>query len=73
MSADGYLFDHTQSKIVERLKTLEDEHRQLDDQIKEIYRKGADMLTLQRLKREKLRMRDQIFMLRDRITPDIIA
>ncbi len=50
------------------------EHRDLDDAIHALVEKGtADPLTLQRLKKRKLRMKDLIAELEDRLTPDITA
>jgi hypothetical protein len=50
------------------------EHRDLDDAIGALVEKGtADQLTLQRLKKRKLALKDKISRLEDRLTPDIIA
>lgn len=50
------------------------EHRDLDDAINALSEKGtADQLTLQRLKKRKLRLKDMIAVIEDRLTPDIIA
>lgn len=50
------------------------EHRDLDDSIAALVEKGtADQLTLQRLKKRKLRLKDLIAVIEDRLTPDIIA
>ena len=50
------------------------EHRDLDDAIHALVEKGtADGLTLQRLKKRKLRLKDLIAQLEDRLTPDITA
>ena len=50
------------------------EHRDLDDAISALHETGrADALTLQRLKRQKLALKDEISRLEDEITPDIIA
>lgn len=56
------------------LETLRREHRDLDEAIHALHERGrADILTLQRLKRQKLALKDQIARLEDEITPDIIA
>ncbi len=56
------------------LAVLRREHRDLDDAIRALESTGtADMLTLRRLKKQKLHLKDQIAVLEDRITPDIIA
>ncbi|SFS65406.1 hypothetical protein SAMN04488040_1312 [Sulfitobacter marinus] len=50
------------------------EHRDLDDEIQALVDKGtADALTLQRLKKRKLRLKDLIAQIEDRLTPDITA
>jgi hypothetical protein len=56
------------------LETLRQEHRDLDEAIRALSeRASADGLTLQRLKRQKLTLKDRIARLEDEITPDIIA
>lgn len=56
------------------LAVLRQEHRDLDAAIHALHERGVpDMLTLQRLKRQKLALKDKIAALEDRITPDIIA
>lgn len=50
------------------------EHRDLDDAIHALQERGiADQLTLQRLKKKKLQIKDKIALIEDRLTPDIIA
>ena len=57
-----------------QLKVIKSEHRDLDDAISALVEKGtADQLTLQRLKKKKLALKDKISRLEDRLTPDIIA
>lgn len=57
-----------------KLEVLKREHRDLDDAIGALQEKvGHDMLTLKRLKKQKLGLKDQISRLQDRILPDIIA
>ena len=57
-----------------KLEVLRREHRDLDDAIDALQeRRSADMLTLRRLKKQKLGLKDKIASLEDRITPDIIA
>ena len=56
------------------LIVLRDEHRDLDQAIEALIEKGtADQLTLQRLKKKKLLLKDKIAVIEDRLTPDIIA
>lgn len=57
-----------------QLAVFKREHRDLDDAISALFEKGtADQLTLQRLKKRKLALKDKISRLEDRLTPDIIA
>jgi len=58
----------------EQLVALKAEHRALDEQIAALIAGGAtDQLELARLKKRKLRLKDEIERLRDRSVPDIIA
>ncbi len=57
-----------------RLEQLKMEHRDLDDAIEALRAKSApDQLQIARLKKRKLRLRDEIAMIQDRLIPDIIA
>lgn len=57
-----------------KLEMLRHQHRDLDSAIAALHDRGAaDMLTLKRLKKQKLALKDQIVALQDRILPDIIA
>lgn len=57
-----------------RLDVLLREHRDLDAAIAALDDSGrADMLTLRRLKKQKLSLKDRIARIEDDITPDIIA
>lgn len=57
-----------------RLEVLRCEHRDLDDAIHALAAGGrADQLTMQRLKRQKLALKDQIVKIEDQLIPDIIA
>ena len=57
-----------------QLAVFKSGHRDLDDAISALVEKGtADQLTLQRLKKRKLALKDKISRLEDRLTPDIIA
>lgn len=57
-----------------RLAILKMEHRDLDDSIEALrVTPGSDQLQLARLKKRKLRLRDEISMLEDLLIPDIIA
>ena len=57
-----------------KLEVLRREHRDLDEAIDALHERGsADMLTIRRLKKQKLALKDQITRLQDRLLPDIIA
>jgi hypothetical protein len=50
------------------------EHRDLDEAIRAMVERGtSDQMALQRLKKRKLRLKDLIAQIDDRLTPDIIA
>ena len=56
------------------LEVFKQEHRDLDEAITALVDKGtSDQLTMQRLKKNKLRLKDIIARIEDRLTPDIIA
>jgi hypothetical protein len=56
------------------LEIFKRQHRDLDEAIVALVERGtADQLTLQRLKKQKLRLKDIIFQIEDRLTPDIFA
>jgi hypothetical protein len=57
-----------------KLETLRSEHRDLDEVIDRLIEKAPfDQLQLQRLKKRKLGLKDQIIKLESRLIPDIIA
>ncbi|MCV2866424.1 YdcH family protein [Albidovulum sediminicola] len=56
------------------LGVLKTEHRDLDEAIHLMEESGrADQLTLRRLKKQKLNLKDRIARIEDLLTPDIIA
>lgn len=58
----------------QRIEHLRVEHRDLDAAIEALAGGSAkDQLQIARLKKRKLRLRDEIAMLEDRLIPDIIA
>lgn len=62
------------SDIETRIGALREEHRDLDSAIEALSLAGnRDQLQLARLKKRKLRLRDEIQLLEDRLIPDIIA
>jgi hypothetical protein len=63
-----------ESETQRRLEVLRTEHRDLDMAIDALRGTGsADQLQLARLKKRKLRLRDEIALLEDQLVPDIIA
>lgn len=69
----SHQMDHTEFLKVE-LQNLVQEHRDLDDAIAALHEEGrADPLTIQRLKKKKLALKDKIARIEDELTPDIIA
>lgn len=57
-----------------RLAKLRDEHSDLDQAIRALEDRGtSDTLTIRRLKKQKLALKDRIAAIEDELTPDIIA
>jgi len=62
------------SELRAQLARLQQEHRDLDAAIEALHNApGSDLLQVQRLKKRKLQLRDQIMRIEDQLTPDIIA
>lgn len=58
----------------QQIHALQAEHRRLDEQIAALVAAGeTDQLEIARLKKRKLRLKDEIERMRDRSVPDIIA
>ena len=71
---DTPLTEEEKAQIRERLQALEVEHHDLDDVIGRLVGdRSQDRLQLQRLKKRKLGLKDQITKLESRLIPDIIA
>ena len=67
-----------EQELRKRLETLRSEHRDLDVAIAALTEAGdkggfVDQLQIARLKKRKLRLRDQIAIVEDQLLPDIIA
>lgn len=61
-------------QIARRIEALRTEHRDLDAAIDALRATGStDQVQIARLKKRKLRLRDEIEMLGDELVPDIIA
>lgn len=64
----------TEEEMRKRLEVLRIEHRDLDAAIAALGAAGTpDQLQIARLKKRKLRLKDQIMMIEDHLIPDIIA
>ena len=71
---DTPLTEEEKAQIRQRLTALEVEHHDLDDVIgRLVVDRSQDQIQLQRLKKRKLLLKDQIQRLRARLIPDIIA
>ncbi len=61
-------------ELRDMLVKLRAEHRELDDEIVALEMQAdADQLLVTRLKKRKLKLKDQITKIEDRLLPDIIA
>ena len=70
---DGYRTVNEQ-ELMKRLEVLRSEHRDLDAAIFALSEAGStDQLQIARLKKRKLRLKDQIAAIEDTLLPDIIA
>ena len=66
--------DQPDEALLAKLALLRQEHQDLDASIYALGQQPLpDQLLLMRLKRKKLAVRDQIVLLEDQLTPDIIA
>lgn len=64
----------TEDEMRKRLEVLRIEHRDLDAAIDALTGAGAgDQLQIARLKKRKLKLKDQISLIEDYLIPDIIA
>ena len=64
----------TEDEMRKRLAVLKVEHRDLDAAISALSAaESQDQLQIARLKKRKLRLKDQIAIFEDYLTPDIIA
>ncbi len=74
MNATNDLAMKTDDVLRVELEVFKQEHRDLDEAINALVHRGTgDQLTIQRLKKQKLRLKDLIARIEDRLTPDIIA
>ena len=64
----------TTEALKKQLSDLTIKHRQLDDEITELLDTPPfDQVEIQRLKKRKLVLKDEILQIQDRLLPDIIA
>ncbi|WP_338467264.1 DUF465 domain-containing protein [Novosphingobium sp. ZN18A2] len=64
----------TEEEMRKRLEALRIEHRDLDTAIDALTAGGSgDQLQIARLKKRKLKLKDQIAIIEDYLIPDIIA
>ena len=71
---DRDMQDADSQAISQRLAALREEHRDLDAAIEALVGSGAgDQIQIQRLKKRKLALKDQIRLLEDGQLPNIIA
>ncbi|GAA6161361.1 MULTISPECIES: DUF465 domain-containing protein [Ruegeria] len=74
MNAPTDLSMKTDDVLRVELEVFRRQHRDLDEAIEALQGTGtADQLTIKRLKKQKLRLKDIIRLIEDRLTPDIIA
>lgn len=74
MNARSDISMKTDEVLRVELQVFRREHADLDQAITALQDRGtADQLTLQRLKKQKLAIKDKIAQIEDRLTPDIIA
>jgi hypothetical protein len=68
------MIDDTQEELKRKLTELKSEHRDMDDVIARLAEATpADQLQIQRLKKRKLLLKDQIVKIENLLLPDIIA
>ena len=64
----------TENPLIDQLKELEQDHRDLDEVLIQLQEKQTvDFQQIQRLKKRKLILKDKIIFLKNKIEPDIIA
>ncbi|MGR3323543.1 MAG: YdcH family protein [Pseudooceanicola sp.] len=74
MNAQNDISMKTDEVLRVELEVFRRQHRDLDEAIHALQEKGtSDQLTIQRLKKKKLWLKDMIAAIEDRLFPDIIA
>ena len=68
------MLDEDIEELRRKIETIRTEHRDLDDVISRMGEDGiVDQLRLQRLKKRKLMLKDEVARLENMMVPDIIA
>lgn len=65
--------DQDQVELKMQMAKLKHEHADYDLAIKAMIETGSDALSIQRMKKKKLAIKDKISKIEDQIIPDIIA
>ncbi|MAC77685.1 MAG: hypothetical protein CML66_06435 [Rhodobacteraceae bacterium] len=74
MNVQSDLSMKTDEVLRVELEVFRRQHRDLDEAIRALEDRGTgDQLTIRRLKKQKLHLKDTIALIEDRLTPDIIA
>ncbi|MFC4213703.1 YdcH family protein [Pseudophaeobacter arcticus] len=74
MNASADISMKTDEVLKVELEVFRRQHRDLDEAITALQERGtSDQLTIRRLKKQKLGLKDRISQIEDRLTPDIIA
>ncbi|MGR3621571.1 YdcH family protein [Pseudophaeobacter sp.] len=74
MNASADISMKTDEVLKVELEVFRRQHRDLDEAITALQERGtSDQLTIRRLKKQKLGLKDKISVIEDRLTPDIIA
>lgn len=74
MNAPSDISMKTDEVLRLELEVFRRQHRDLDEAITALVERGTgDQLTIKRLKKQKLLLKDKIALIEDRLTPDIIA
>ena len=66
--------EYEETALLQKIEELKEEHRDLDDVIARVQEDVPfDQLKVQRFKKRKLVLKDQIIILENQLIPDIIA
>tara|TARA_B100001123_G_C15264625_1_gene1007963 strand:- start:1026 stop:1226 length:201 start_codon:yes stop_codon:yes gene_type:complete len=65
---------NNKKELIKSLKQCEEEHRDLDEIIYQLYdNKTVNLAQIKRMKKRKLLLKDKISQIKDELEPDIIA